>query len=267
MNIVKGMTEGMKEKVKKIGFGEILRFSFDALGDRDLVMFLMDSVKFDPLRISVGDKELPLTADVVRCVLGLPFCGDPLPVISSSERSTYQHELRSQCDKNGMNNLYTERQKIFPKMKKYEALKPYEVPRWVVEEFAGRKDEDDWTLSCFLMTLFNALFFPTSNLDVLGHEYFYCFDLEKVGKYNWCRAVIDDLTDKVSKWQTVRKRATPSVQGCVVLLLVCCILFFLCSNHLSSVIQSDFVFSTFSQYIVSSIISMTLLVACMMPFS
>jgi hypothetical protein len=215
------MTEEMKKRVQKIGFGEILKFAFDAIGDRDLAMFLMANVKFDPLRIVVGEKVLPLNADVFHCVLGLPIGGDPLPILSSADRSGYQSQLRSDCDKNGMKALHTERQKKIPKTKKYEALKPHEVPRWVVEEFASRKNHEDWTLRCFLMTLFNALLFPSSNLEVLGQEYFYCLDLDKVGKYDWCGAVIDDFTDKVSKFQSGGKRATPSVQGCIVVPLVC----------------------------------------------
>ena len=225
VSILNVMTQPMKDRISELGFKHILGFSFGAIDDRSLVMFLMDHIEVDPLRIVVGGIELPISPDVVHCVLRIPEGGASVPTVSMADRASLQTELREKCDEEGMEELYSARQGRHSK--KYEDLKPSEVDRWVIEEFAKRQNADDWTLRCFFMTLFDALLFPTSSLVMSGNIYSYCKDLDNIGNFDWYKAVVDDLAIKVKKWKNCRKTTT-SAQGCAVLFLVrisflCCL--------------------------------------------
>ena len=77
----------MKDKLKDLGFEDFLGFSLNAIEDRSLVIFIMDHLKVDPLRIAVEGRELPITPHVVKSVLGIPNGPNTLPVVSGIERN------------------------------------------------------------------------------------------------------------------------------------------------------------------------------------
>ncbi|CAO2189446.1 unnamed protein product [Urochloa humidicola] len=122
-----------------------------------------------------------------------------------------------------MKEMYQQRKLSHPKCKAYSQLKPYEVDRWVIEEFAKNGDGDDWSITCFFMAFFDGLLFPTSSLRLSGETYYHCKRVSEVSQYDLCTALIEDLTKKVGKWKKSadkRSLTTTSVQGCVVLFLM-----------------------------------------------
>ena len=210
----------MKDKLKDLGFKDFLGFSLDAIDDRSLVVFIMDHLEVDPLRIAVEGRELPITPHMVKSVFGIPNGPNTLPVVSGIERKNHQIELRRICDEKGMEELHDDRQLQKPNTRGYSDLKPNEVPRWVIEYFAKHGDGDDWSITCFFMALFDGLLFPTTSLSITGDTYFYCKNINDVCKFDLCSAVVDDLANKVPKWKKSSSSNSPSVQGCVALLLV-----------------------------------------------
>ena len=72
---IQNMSENMKERLQKIGFGSLLGFSIEKLSVRSLGMFLMTCVKENPLRIEVSGRSLPIIPKAVHKVFGLPIGG------------------------------------------------------------------------------------------------------------------------------------------------------------------------------------------------
>ncbi|CAO2141634.1 unnamed protein product [Urochloa humidicola] len=164
--ILESMSKPMKDRLVELGFNDFLRFNVDAIDDRGLILFLMEHAQLDPLRIEVSGRVLPVTPQVVKCVLGIPDGPNPLPSVSALEKNSHQKELRRLCDLKGMKQMFQQRKQSHPKCKAYSQLKSHEVDRWVIEEFAKNGDGDDWSITCFFMSLFDGLLFPTSSLTL-----------------------------------------------------------------------------------------------------
>ena len=79
----------MKDKLKDWGFKDFLGFSLDAIDNRSLVVFIMDHLEVDPLRIAVEGRELPITPHMVKSVFGIPNGPNTLPVVSGIERNNH----------------------------------------------------------------------------------------------------------------------------------------------------------------------------------
>lgn len=223
-SILKDMQPNMKVRLNELGWTPFLGFNLEAIEDRALAMYIMEHVELNPLRIQIGERVLPLTPHIPKCVFAIPSGSTPLPVLSAKEKAEAQMELRRLCDLNGMKQMYQDRKNNNPKFKDYSQLKAHEVDRWVVEEFAKQGNGDDWSITCFFMVLFDALLFPTSSLSLSGETYHHCKEVTQVSQYDLCTAVIEDLTVKVGKWKisAEKRRQTSSVsmQGCVALLVV-----------------------------------------------
>ncbi|KAG8056505.1 hypothetical protein GUJ93_ZPchr0002g23085 [Zizania palustris] len=105
-------------------------------------------------------------------------------------------------------------------MKSFAGLQKNDVLRWVIESFASSGSNDVWTLQCFMMAVFNALMFPTSVLNINGLDFLYCKEIMRMGEFDWCQAVVDDIRDKVDRWRKNRDKATPLVQGCIAFIMI-----------------------------------------------
>ncbi|KAG8096583.1 hypothetical protein GUJ93_ZPchr0013g34174 [Zizania palustris] len=75
-------------------------------------------------------------------------------------------------------------------------------------------------VKCFMMAVFNALLFPTSVLNINGSDFLYCKDIMRMGEFDWCQAVVDDIREKVDRWRKNRDKATPLVQGCIAFIMI-----------------------------------------------
>ncbi|KAG8070214.1 hypothetical protein GUJ93_ZPchr0006g41090 [Zizania palustris] len=75
-------------------------------------------------------------------------------------------------------------------------------------------------VKCFMMAIFNALLFPTSVLNINGSDFLYCKDIMRMGEFDWCQAVVDDIREKVDRWRKNRDKATPLVQGCIAFIMI-----------------------------------------------
>jgi hypothetical protein len=71
-NVISDMSDQMKKRIEDAGFGSLLGMNIDKLEDKVLSMFVMDSIREDPLRIEVDSKKLAITTQVGHIVFGLP---------------------------------------------------------------------------------------------------------------------------------------------------------------------------------------------------
>jgi hypothetical protein len=178
------------------------------------LVFLLSCVIEKPLRIQIGNRALPITAEVVHQVFGLPASGKSLPNYNVVDKRDARAELRKLCDAKGLESMFTRRGG------NYARLGVSEVPRWFIEHYANVKeaDVDDWTMQSFLMLVFNTLLFPTGSDKMAGVDYLMCAYLSDVPEINWCQAIVvdikvkaRDLNDKI----TSNDKSTPNVQGCI----------------------------------------------------
>jgi hypothetical protein len=78
-NVIGEMSEALKGRVRDLGLWELLHLKIDKLDDRVLGYFLLSYVVEIPLRIQIGNRVLPITAQVVHQVFGLTASGKSLP--------------------------------------------------------------------------------------------------------------------------------------------------------------------------------------------
>lgn len=219
-DLIEPMSENYKQRLTNMGFGEFLRFYNRSLEDRSLGMFLMKNVKNDPLRIEFSGKVLPITPEVVHRIFGLPIGGRPFPKFSAREKEEARKELRNICNQKGMRRMFETSDRPGAN---YTRLQKHVVPRWILDKFASTNAEefDDWAVQCFFIIVCNSFLFPTSSYYPTGFDYLICKDLEALGGFDWCRALVDDIKDKAAIWkEKCGQKKTPIIQGCTALLMV-----------------------------------------------
>jgi hypothetical protein len=74
-NVIGEMSEALKGRIRDLGFGELLQLEIGKLDDRAFGFFLLSCVAENLLRIHIGSKALPITAEDVHKVFGLPVNG------------------------------------------------------------------------------------------------------------------------------------------------------------------------------------------------
>ncbi|KAG8056789.1 hypothetical protein GUJ93_ZPchr0002g26106 [Zizania palustris] len=63
-------------------------------------------------------------------------------------------------------------------------------------------------------------YLTTSVLNINGSDFLYCKDIMRMGEFDWCQAVVDDIREKVDRWRKNRDKATPLVQGCIAFIML-----------------------------------------------
>jgi hypothetical protein len=188
-NVIGEMSKALKGRIRDLGFGELLHMKIDKLDDRAFALFLVSCVVENPLRIQIGNKVLPIIAEVVHLVFSLPASGQSLPNYKLADKRAGRSELRKICDKKGLESMFRRCGC------NYAGLGVSEVPMWFIEHYTDAKeaDVDDWTIKSFLMLVFNVLHFPTDNNKMAGLDYLMCADVGDVTEINWCQAIVDDI--------------------------------------------------------------------------
>ncbi|WVZ84958.1 hypothetical protein U9M48_031924 [Paspalum notatum var. saurae] len=81
LETIKIMNERQRQVVSRKGFSEILDMTLDAIGSRSHLCWLMDKTDPKDMTIHPGPgKELKITKDTVRLILGLPSAGGGKPL-------------------------------------------------------------------------------------------------------------------------------------------------------------------------------------------
>ncbi|KAG8052846.1 hypothetical protein GUJ93_ZPchr0001g30523 [Zizania palustris] len=63
-------------------------------------------------------------------------------------------------------------------------------------------------------------YLTTSVLNINGSDFLYCKDIMRMGEFDWCQAVVDDIREKVDRWRKNRDKTTPLVQGCIAFIMI-----------------------------------------------
>jgi hypothetical protein len=101
-----------------------------------LFFFLLGCVVDNPLRIQIGNNALPITAEAVQQVFGLPVSVKSRPSYNVADKKDARAKLRKLCDKKGMESMFNRRGS------NYAGLGVNEVLRWFIKHYANAKEAD-----------------------------------------------------------------------------------------------------------------------------
>jgi hypothetical protein len=72
-----------------------------------LGFFLLNYVVENPMRIQIGNRALPITAEAVHQVFGLPTSGKSHHNYNAIDKRAARAELRKLCDAKGLESMFT----------------------------------------------------------------------------------------------------------------------------------------------------------------
>jgi hypothetical protein len=136
------------EAIARKGFQSILEMSTDRLAVGLFLSWLMD--KLDPVDMTIRPgrgKELKITKETVRLILGLPSAGGGKPFMNCYGKVDAADSLRK--------NLKISRD---------------EFDIATLQEIIVKGRDGDLTIRCFFLILFNRLLFPTSSWSIFNNE-------------------------------------------------------------------------------------------------
>ena len=217
VDAIAALSQDQKNKIKELGFGELLKFSLDGFGDRYMLEFLMDHT--DPenmeIRVGGGDKNLPINEHIVQCVLGVP---------TGKGRDTPD----SPYMESELNNLRTELGVKTDKIKSSD----------LIAKINGG-GTDYLTIRCFFILLCYKLLFPGSQNHVTEREVALTHSPKDIAEVNWAKAVVDNLRLAARKWHSNKlavSKKKRTLSGSVTFLLVCGLCFLYRHIYCSSTI-------------------------------
>jgi hypothetical protein len=166
------------------GFSNILDMTVDALCSRSHHRWLMDKLdhKDMTIRPSPG-KELKITKDTMHFILGVPNHGGGKPL--GIDEAVAASNLRSK-----------------------HGLTKDEFNVTLLQDCLRKGDDDDLTIRCFFLILFNRLLFSTASWGITNHEVLLTEEMHHFHKSDWCQLIINDLCEAAKKWHT---RSTTNV--------------------------------------------------------
>ncbi|WVZ53047.1 hypothetical protein U9M48_004038 [Paspalum notatum var. saurae] len=146
LETIKIMNERQRQAVLRKGFSEILDMTLDAIGCRSHLCWLMD--KMDPKDMTIRPrpgKGLKITKDTVRLILGLPSAGGGKPL--GIDAAGAADRLRTSL-----------------------VLSKDEFTVAKLQDILRRGDDDELSIRCFFLILFNRLLFPTASWNISNNE-------------------------------------------------------------------------------------------------
>jgi hypothetical protein len=161
------MNNRQREAVVRKGFQSILQMSTDGLVVGSLMNWLMDKV--DPVDMTIRPgpgKELKITKKSVRLILGLPSAGGGKSFMDWYGEVDAAGRLRKQL-----------------KISKDE----FDIA--TLQEIIVTGRDDDLTIRCFFLILFNRLLFPTSSWSISNNEVLMTEDMDRFRDIDWCQLV------------------------------------------------------------------------------
>jgi hypothetical protein len=133
------LNERQREAIRRKSFSNILDMTVDALCNRSHLQWLMDKLDHKDMTIRLGlGKELKITKDNVHLILGVPNHGGgkPLGIDEAVAASNLRAEL---------------------------GLAKVELNVTFLHDRLRKGEDDDLTIRCFFLILFNRLLFPTAS--------------------------------------------------------------------------------------------------------
>jgi hypothetical protein len=192
---IKILNERQRQAVARKGFSNIHDMTLDALGNRSHLRWLMDKLdqKDMTIRPSQG-KELKITKETVHLILGLPNAGGGKPL--GIDEAVAGNNLRAKL-----------------------GLSKDEFIVASLQDRLRKGDDDDLSIRCFFLILFNRLLFPSSSWGISSHEVLLTEEIDRFHETDWCHLIFNDLCEAAHKWHT---RSTTNVStmiyGCSIVM-------------------------------------------------
>jgi hypothetical protein len=202
------MSDRQRDTVARKGFQSIFDLHTDALESRSLIRWLMD--KLDPEDVTIrpgARKELKITKETVRLILGLPSAGG----------------VRQFTDWYGEIDAATKlRRELNISKDEFDIVKLQD--RLVIG------NDDELSIICFFLILFNRLLFPSTSWGITNNEVLMIGNMDCMADIDWCQLVYTDMCDAASRWH---RRSTTNITttfyGCSLIILVS---YLLVNNHI-----------------------------------
>jgi hypothetical protein len=202
------MSDRRRDTVARLGFQSIFDLRTNALESRSLIRWLMDKLDPDDMTIHSGaGKELKITKETVRFILGLPSAG------SGRDFTDWYGEVDTASKLRRDLNICKEEFDVVKLQDKLVIGNDDELPSYV-----------------FFLILFNRLLFPSASWGITNNEVLMTTNMDRMAEIDWCQLVYIDLCDAASRWHNRnRTNITATVYGCSLIILVSYSLVYGCS--------------------------------------
>lgn len=194
------MSAEQHAEVSRYGFGPFLDMKIDALECRKLLAWIMDRTDPRTMTIYAGaGKELRITKDVIRLIMGLPY--------GSSPRPDFDYKAKVRAAENFRQSLGLTKDDF--------------DPACLLSRIADG-GTDDLTMQCFFVVLFNRLLFPQGSWKVTNRQLAMCLDIANMREVDWPQVLFDDTREAVRMWHEEKNKngVTQTVRGCCIVPLV-----------------------------------------------
>jgi hypothetical protein len=143
-------------------------------------------------------KELKITKETVRLILGLPSAGGGKPFM----------DWYGEVDAAG-------------RLRKELKISKGEFDIATLHEIIITGRDDDLTIRCFFLILFNQLLFPTSSWSISNNEVLMTEDMDRLLDIYWCQLVFNNLCEVAAKWHKRNtNHVTATIYGCSIVIVV-----------------------------------------------
>eukprot|EP00267_Zea_mays_P054685 XP_020407941.1 uncharacterized protein LOC109945956 [Zea mays] len=191
------LNERQREAIRRKGFSTILDMTVDALCSRSHLQWLMDKLDPKDMTIHPGPgKELKITKDIVHLILGVPNHGGgkPLGIDEAVAASNLRAKLGVAKDEFNVTFL---------------------------QDRLRKGEDDDLSIRCFFLILFNRLLFPTASWGITYHEVLLTEEMHRFHEIDWCQLIFNDLCEAAKKWHNrFTTNVSTTIYGCSIVVLL-----------------------------------------------
>jgi hypothetical protein len=201
--LLKALPADLEARVRANGFGGLLGFKPSYL-DRKLLTWLMLRLNPETMKLELGGgKEIAITEHTIWCVFQLPKAGGDPAFMSDAEARIRRNELGEQ---------------ICPSTYKRLGIRIMDI----VDELKSKTLTGDLGLRAFFMGVFHSLLFSNTDSRIRLEDVIYTEDLANIGKINWCKAVVDNLSKAARLYRKdfATKGVDAPITGCGIFLMV-----------------------------------------------
>jgi hypothetical protein len=157
----------------------------------------MDKLDHKDMTIRPGPgKELKITKDTVHLILGVPNHGGGKPL--GIDEAVASSNLRAEL-----------------------GLAKDEFNVTLLQDRLRKGEDDDLTIRCFFLILFNCLLFLTASWGITNHEVLLTEEMHRFHETDWCQLIFNDLCEAAKKWHNrSTTNVSTTIYKCSIVVLV-----------------------------------------------
>ena len=191
------MNQRQRQAAARKGLSDILDMTLDAIGSRSHLCWLMDKLDPKDMTIRPGPgKELKITKETVRLILGVPCAGGGKPL--GVDATAAADRLRSSL-----------------------GLTKDEFTVAKLQDRLRLGEDDDLSIRCFFLILFNRLLFPSASWNISNTEVLLTEKMDRFPEIDWCHLTFVGICDGAQAWhQRTTTNTSTTIYGCYIVVLV-----------------------------------------------